>query len=494
MARRTVTEAGIDYTIADDDPTPRELWNWAVVRTRAVDELTGQAPRVRVRVVTPFADTPAPQARVLRKTVSRFVEGGICGLAARVADVATALTRPGEFVARIEAPGYLPRDLTGAIELARRTMAAAGSGVPSLTVAPGDALPVAPAVRQQFRPGRGALIERPVVTDSEQFSLVSNAVPVAATDVPIDPALVTPRLAGTHVAGVPLHLPDQPMHRASVVRIRGRIQERLIGPPPGLIPAVGAQIGILGYWPTYPSTVSGAPIPVDFCSIDPPLYFDYAPGTVVQRCTFANLGVALALRAHAPQGSRELLVAPFAALNPAGGDILQLEAPVSRESEVVVTAGYTAPPDPLGPARIRLRAPTAFVHRALAVVQRVAVGGLIPAGLCTREGLVGDAVAFAANFAAIPGAGFLAIDHGGARAAYHRYRRVPTATALPAPPPNVYTIVNPATVDADGRIEWPPIARVAQLEIAVMYGGFSIAPIRFALSYESDNPLSILVP
>lgn len=494
MARRAVIDGVRDWTVTNDDPLPRELAAWAVLRTRAIDELTGQPPRVSLRVVTPLEDTPASQARVLRRLVSRAIEGGICGLAGRVADVTTALTRPGEFVARIEASGYLPRNLTPAIEQARRTMTATAAGATALTVAPGDPIAPAPSQRQQFSPGRGVLIERATVSGAEQLSRVSAVAPVAASDLPIDPALGATRFGGTHVAGVPMQLPDQPLHRATRVRIRGRIQQRLVGPPPALVPAVGAQIGILGYWPTYPSTATGAPVAVDFCAIEPPLAFDHPLGVPVQGCSLTPSGASIRLLADASAGSRELLLAPFAALNPAGGDILRIEGVASTEVEVVVSAGFTAPADPLGPARVRLRSATAFLHRPAAVVQALTVGGLVGAGLTTREAQVGDAVLFAGALGGLPAAGFVAIEHGTARAAYHRHRRLPIAVALPAPPVNNFVISNPVVVDADGRFEWPAFARVAQIEIAVMHGGLSIAPLRFALSYESDNPLSILVP
>jgi hypothetical protein len=494
MASHTVIDGVRSWTVADDDPMPRELGAWAVLRTRAIDELTGEPPRVALRVVTPLEDTAAPQARVLRRLVSRSIEGGICGLAGPVADVATALTRPGQFVARIEASGYLPRDLTPAIEQARRTMTVKPAGATVLTVAPGDPIPAPPGQREQFGPGRGVLIERTTVIGAEQFAVVSGVVPATATDVPIDPPLGETRFSGTRVAGVPMHLPDQPLHRAATVRIRGRIQQRLVGPPPALVPAVGAQLGILGYWPTYPSTATGAPKAVDFCAVDPPLAFDHPPGVSVQGCTLTPTGAPLRLLAGAPVRSRELQIAPFGALNPAGGDILRIEGAATTESEFVVTAGFQAPADPLGAARVRLRTATAFVHRATAVVQAITVGGLIGAGATTREAQVGDAVLFAPALGALPASGFVAIEHGTARAAYHRYRRLPTAAALPAPPVNNFVISNAALADADGYFEWPAFARVAQIEIAVMHGGLSIAPVRFALSYESTNPLSIIVP
>ncbi len=495
MTRRTVTQAGIVYTIADDDPTPRELNPWAVVRTRAIDELPGEPPKRRIRVVTPLDDTPASQAQVLRRTTPRAVEGGICGLVARVADVASALTRDGAFAARIEVDGYLARDLTPAIDRARRMLTAGiAAGAPSLPVAPSDPIPPPPAVRQQFRPGRGVLIERPGTALPDELTTVSTAAPMGASDVPIDPQLAVSRMAFTRVAGVPLHLPDQPLHRAAAVRLRGRIQERLAGPPPALQPALGARIGVLGYWPTYPSTVAGAPQPVDFFAVEPPLYFDYPIGATVNDCSVAPTGPARHLQAAAPAGSCEISVVPFTSLSTTGGDRLQLESVASGEAEIVVTDGYAIPPDPLGPAQVRLRTPTSFLHRAQAPVQGVTTTIAANAGPTTREAVAGDAVVFTTDVTQLASGNFVALDDAGAHAAYHRVRRIPAATRTAPPPPHVFNVTDFVTVDGEGYFEWPAIARVAQLEIAVMYSTLSIAPVRFALDYEGPNALSILVP
>lgn len=490
MPRRTVTIDSRAQVIADDDPLRPALWQWAVLRTRAIDELTGQPPRVSVRVVTAPTDSP-----LLARMTPRAVEGGLCGLVARIDDAAVALTRSGAFGARIEAAGYLPHDLTPAIDAARRSLAALSPvGTNPLQVAPPDPLPPAGDVRAQFRAGRGVVIERAAVGQDEQTSVVADALPAAATDVPIAPSLRTTRAAGIRVAGVPMHLADQPLHRAAVIHLRGQVQQRLPGPPPALVPAVGAQLGILGYWRTYPSTINGASLPVDFCSITPPLPLAHATGVAVQGCTLAPLGPARRLAQVAAAGSRELWVQPHTLLNPAGGDLLQLQADASPECEWVTSLGFTPPPDPLAPARVRLAHATAHLHRTGTRVQRVAAGGLVGAGSLVREAQAGDPVLFASALGALPANGRLAVAHGTPRASYHRFTQQPRAVALPLPAVNQFVLTHAVVADAEGRFEWPPLARVAQIEIAVMHAGLSIAPRRFALAYESANPLSILVP
>ena len=496
MPRQDIQLAERQVTVSDDDALPRSLATWAVLRTRALDELTLQAPRVPVRVVTPLEHTPAPQARVLRRMVSRSLEGGVCGLAARVADVATALTRPGEFMARIEASGYLPRELTSAIDDARRTVGASAAGVTALNIAPPDPLPVAPlptTARQQFSPGRGVLIERPVTSVDEEFTQVPHTAPASATDLPISPPLATNRLAGTHVAGVPIHLSDQLLHRADVARLQGRIQQRLIGPPATLVPAVGAQIGILGYWPNYPAMATTAALPLDFCAVPASLPMAHAVGAVVQRCAVLPAGAPQRLLNAAPAGARSLLLASAVGLNVLGGDVLSLDVGTSPEQEFVVTSNVVLGADPIGPALVNLRSVLGTLHRTGAAVQRVTVAGFMAAGLVSREALPGDAVLFCSGLLPLPISGVLAIEHGTPRAAYVRYQQLPRAMPLPAPPLNNFALTNTVTVDSQGRFEWPAIARVAQLEIAVMYGGLSVAPLRFAISYDSANLLSILV-
>src|SRR5688572_32148129 len=100
MARRTVTAAGREYIISDDDSArPEQLW-WAVLRTRVVDEISGRAPAGGVRITT---STPL--------CVPRVGADGIVGLAARLRDVSTALVTPGALTADVSVPGYLPRSL-----------------------------------------------------------------------------------------------------------------------------------------------------------------------------------------------------------------------------------------------------------------------------------------------------------------------------------------------------------------------------------------------
>src|SRR5690606_1678686 len=122
------------------------------------------------------------------------------------------------------------------------------------------------------------------------------------------PAVPAPlRAAGTRLAGVPLALGDQPLHRAVALRLRGRVQARTSATT--IVPAVGASLGILGIWWNYPSSMTAAPLAPDVCAVRPTLRRSHAVGASVHRCTLSNLGAPRVLRAGALIDTRELLVA-----------------------------------------------------------------------------------------------------------------------------------------------------------------------------------------
>jgi len=469
MARRMVQHAEFTYTIADDDPAPAELLPWAVLRTRVVDELT---------LAPPIA--PISLTSTLRGARPRVADGGICGLVARPVDVSPALAAPNGFSAHVTAPGYLPRDLTPAIEVARRRLnSPAISGDTSLDVVPGD-----PAPRAQFRPGRGVLLERPNPADPEQFtSVTATAVAPAATDVPIRDEVGTPRPANAHVVGVPLALPDQPLHRDAAVRLRGRAQIGSGTTP--LVPAGGASVGIRGVWWDYPSVVPGAPLGPDLCAIAPTMRLAHPVGAQVHRCTLSPTGL-LTLSVFAPPASLQLVLAPNALLNPLGGDLLQVGDPVTADDEVVVTAGFVAPANPAAPVIVNLRTPTGLIHRAGAPVQAVqaATGPLV--GAISREGLPGDQVLFAPGLSALPTVSMIVVEKGTPRAVFYRATQLPSTT-------NGTVFKHLVPVDATGRFEWPPIARIAQIRVVARLAPHPTVTIDMALDYGGDPTLAIVL-
>ena len=469
-ASRIVEHASTRYTIADDDRASDDLLPWAVLRTRVVDELTLAAPLV-----------PIALSSTLRGARPRTADGGICGLVGRPRDVSPGMVTPNGFTARVTAPGYLPRDLTPAIEQARRTLnTAAGAGAPTLDVLPAD-----PAPRTQFKPGRGVLLARPTPTAPEQFTTVApTAAPPAATDVPLDDAVGTLRPAGTRVAGVPLALPDQPLHRDASLPIRGRVRLRTL--PNVVVPAVGADVGILGIWWDYPSSITGAPLAPDVCAVRPTLRLAHPVGVTVHTCTLNPVGPARNLRDFAPLDARELVLAPNNLLNALGGDLLRVGDPLTADDEVVVTAGFDATADPDAPVRVRLRTPLGLIHRGGDPVHAVQAAGVAPVGNVAREALAGDPVLFAPGLPALPTVSTVIVENGTPRAAYYR------ATQLPSTPDGI-VFNHQVPLDFTGRFVWPSLARVAQVRVVASLPPNVPAQLDVALDYGGDATLAIVL-
>ena len=470
MARRRIVDGGVGYTIADDDSPARDLLPWAVLRTRVIDELTLSAPV-----------QPVTLTSTLQRSQPRVAEGGICGLVARPREVSADLVRPNGFTARVTVPGYLPRDLTPAIEAARRALnTLAAAGVTTLDVTPTD-----PAPRAQFTPGRGVLVDRPAPAVGQDFTTVAASAAPPPGDVPLSTPVPGPnRPIGSRVAGVPLTLPDQPLHRAQTARLRGRIQVRT--GPNTLAPAVGASLGVRGVWWTYPSSMTAPPVAPDVCAVTPTLRLSHPVGASIDRCTLNPLGPARLLRAAAGTESLEIVVAPNFGLSPAGGDLLQLGDPLTGEDEVVVTAGFDAVADPTAAVRVRLRTPTAFIHRTGEPVQPVQMVGLAPVSTIARESLAGDAVIFGAGLPTLPTTTPIVIEQGTPRAVFYRAQQFPFT-------PNGVAFSHQIAVDADGRFVWPPIARVAQLRLVARLAPFVAVQRDVALDYSGDATIAIVL-
>lgn len=468
MAHRRVVAAGVNYTITDDDPARGDLLPWAVLRTRAIDELTLAPPIAPVALTSTLAGSH-----------SRSADGGVCGLVGRPRDVAQALVTPNSFAAQVAAPGYLARDLTPAIEAARRTLnAIAVIGTSTLSVVPPD-----PA-RTQFDTGRGVLIDTPPPTVRQDFTTVA---PTAAPPLPGDVPLATPTTAplrpfGTHIAGVPLALDDQPLHRDTPLRIRGRLRART--GPITIIPAIGASLGILGIWWDYPSCVTSPPLAPDVCAVEPTLRLSHPVGATVHSCTLNPIGAARTLVAAADLESLAIVVAPNGGLNPAGGDLIRIGDPLSEENEAIVTGGFVAPLDPAAAVQLRLRTPTGYIHRRAETVQTMQAVAVAPVSNIVREALAGDAVLFAPGLTALPTSSVLIVEQGTPRAVFYR------ATQLPFTP-NGVVFNHQIPLDPTGGFAWPPIARVAQIRVVAALAPFTTVQRDIALDYGGEVTIAI---
>lgn len=471
MARRSVSVAGQTVWIADDDPPPPELGWWAVLRTRVVDEITEAPPRTRPRItgVTP-------------RCLPRVSGDGVCGLVARPRDASTALVTPGQLRATIQVDGYLPHVLDAAIDGARRVLpggAAAGSTL--LTIASAET-----AERPQFRPGRGVMLERPAATEPEQFTRHADPpAPPALNQVPLEAEVQPARAVNARVAGVPIVLPDQRLHRAEPVRIRGRAL-RQPAPASASVPAPGAHIGIRGVWWTQPEVVANSmpPHPARLVAFEAPLAFAHGAAAPVDRVTLVPDGTLRRCRARAFAGGSEIEIHPWTLLNPAGGDVLQIEAANSTERELVVSAGFDDTIDAVMPARVRLRTPLAFPHAPMTRVE-LTTAVAAPVGGLEREAVAGDRVMFLTAMPGVAADDVLRIG-GATPAAELRFVRC-------MPSHDGFVFAHEVPLAADGSFMLPPIARVARIQFFIEHAGHPAQlPIEFAPDHGGDNALQVL--
>jgi hypothetical protein len=471
MVRRTVEDRGAAYVISDDDALAPELRWWAVLRARVIDEITGKAPGVPLRLRT-----------TTRGCTPRVDSDGNCGLVARASDVVAELTTPGALTAEVSAPGFLARSLTAAIDAARRQLpGGAATGDPRLVVTPPDSTP-----RTQFTPGRGVALARQSPTTAEEFNLVGlPVVPPLANEVPLAEPARGPQAAATRVAGVPIVLADQPLHRDSTASLRGRVRRQAT---PGAAPmaAPAAEFGITGVWWTQPEVRanSAPPHAPNIVSTSAPLAFDHPAMTSVEHCTLAPDLTGRRLVTPVARGGSEILVSPWNALNTAGGDVLQVELDNSKERELVVLGAFAPPALPANPARIPLRTPLAFAHAASTPAVLVTVSVTSPLTL-EREAQSGDTVLFATSLAGVASSAVLRIAPGAASEELRFVRRVPTFEGG--------AFAHPPAVQSDGTFRFPAIGRIAQLRLRVAHTGQIPEQIDVALEYGGDNTQEILL-
>jgi hypothetical protein len=330
------------------------------------------------------------------------------------------------------------------------------------------------------------MLERPAATDPEQFALHADPpAPPALNQVPLTTEVQPARAVNARVAGVPVVLPDQRLHRAEPVRIRGRALRQPM-PAAAPVPAPGAHIGIRGVWWTQPEVVANSvpPHPARLVAFEAPLAFAHDAGAPIERVTLVPDGILRRCRARAFAGGGEIEVHPWTLLNPAGGDVLQVEADNSTERELVITAGFDAGIDAVTPARVRLRTPLAFPHAPMAPVELMAPVAA-PVGALEREAVAGDRVLFLTAMAGVATEDVLRIA-GATPAAELRFVRC-------MPSHDGFVFAHEVPLAADGSFLLPPIARVAQIQFFIEHAGHPAQlPFEFVPDHGGDNALQVL--
>lgn len=471
MARRQIMVAGQEVSFTEDDrAAPAQGW-WAVLRTRVIDEVTQAPPASGLRL---SSSTP--------RCTPRVSADGVCGLVARPGDASTALVNPGALRATIEVEGYLPQVLDAAIDAARRQLPlGAAAGTQLLNISPPET-----AERTQFHPGRGVMLQRALPGSPEQFALhTAPMVAPALNQVPIDTPVATVRAINALLAGVPIVLSDQRLHRAEPVRIRGRAL-RQPGPGSAPVAAPAAHIGLRGAWWTQAEVVANSmpPHPARIVGFEAALTFAHPQGAALERIALTPDGLVRQLRSGAPSGALVIEIHPWNGLNPAGGDVLQIEDDNNSERELVISAGFDAGMEAVTPARLRLRTALAQPHAVDAAVAHCAT---VAAALGTleREAVAGDRVLFASTLAGLVSADVLRIDGATTLAELRFVRCQPTHDG--------FVFAHEVNLAADGSFALPPLARVAQVQFFIEHAGHPAQqPFDFVPEPGADNALQVL--
>jgi hypothetical protein len=335
------------------------------------------------------------------------------------------------------------------------------------------------------------LVQRPTANQPEAFALTATddpAAPPPPAIVPLAQPIADPRPGPGpwRISGVPIVLPEQPLHRAEPAIVRGlALRQPAVGAP--LKEAPATQLGLTGVWWTNAEipTNSVPPHPANLVSFAAPLAFDHPAGTLERLTARATVGPARAFASSAVAGATAIELDNVIGRTAVGGDTLELETSISAERELVITTSAVIP---LTGTRgvVNLAAPLAFPHSAGTTVQRVNLT-FAALGTLAREAQRGDCVLFANTLASVAGSDVLRIASGTLLQELRFVRRFPLYDSGTA------TFSFPLTIDPDGSFDLPPIARVAQLQLFVAHAAqHAHDPIDLVPDYGSDTTLQIL--
>jgi hypothetical protein len=245
---------------------------------------------------------------------------------------------------------------------------------------------------------------------------------------------------------------DLAFHRLPTV-IQGRVFQVVLNQPVGV---AGASVGLLGIWRTAPpaasSVSSSAP---SLVSLLPTLYFDRASG-VGQLSSIVltpvsgqdkNLLVAVS------PGTNLMRLSDSQGLSV--GDILLVDPEDPQRAEYLPIETIRPGTGADQPAIVTFAYPPVLLHRRGAIARKVTPGATGPAKTIAQDAWAGDTCLFLSDVAGLSASQAVQIGGGSAPVEYH------TASKFVA------------QSDADGYYRFPPLSRVAQVEIVTSQGALN---------------------
>jgi hypothetical protein len=441
----------IDYAYAPDDTPALAERDWAMIKARLVDEITGQAPRTAITLTADRAGlTP------------RVAADGCVGFAGRPWRVFPPLAAPNYVVdVTMAASGYLDTQAKVTISNLQRTLIA-------LAPTGGTTL--------QLNSNAGLHLDQLLLIgpDAERATIASLG--------PGNQAQLTAGLRGTHGFGsivvgdefTPVDLGTIALHRAPMV-IAGRTV-KIDATTGATVPVSSAQVSITKTWPQPVGILPLAPNPA-FIAIAPGFYRSRGmPITQRTAVNFAPVGSAKIVLADARAQDDVLTLSDQLGLSV--GDLLRIDTDDITEYVTIKTiAGATTPDQP---ARITLNHRLAYAHREGALVQRVNEVVLSPPPPVIDQGLAKaaltrDVCVFLNDTAGLAVAQGVRFAGGPDPDEYHRLQAVSVLS------------------NADGYYRLPPLQRVGQVEINAQLFALT-ATVQFCPDYaQRENRLDIVL-
>lgn len=428
MTRRIVEVDGSTYVFSPDDKMSLGERIWALVRGRAVDELTNRPPANEISLESDIT-----------LTSPRVVGDGIVGLVGIPRHVFPTLAMQNYSVhLTLQAEGYIPYRADIIIPNDQRLISmpiSSPTNVITLNnvsrLSEGETLLVGtPGVNMEIvkitllGPGANQVTFKPEL--SLLHAINEPVVPVVPNDF------------------APADIGDLFIHREPVV-ILGRT---VLATGNTTTPISGATVAITGVWRTFPPVNVIVPAdPPNIVSLLPSLYFarTAATGRLRRREMTPVVGEDKRLIEETYEGSNRLRLSDRVNLFPAQIILIDSVNPELMEYMTINTISGASSADQ--PATITLTYPVAHSHRRDAVVRRVIPQ---PPGLdnqFAQDAIVGDTCVFLNSMNDLIATNVVEIFGGGPLAEYHALSRFSVSS------------------NAEGYFRLPPLSRVAQLEI-----------------------------